>query len=115
MEIAAYPVPFYSPTFLQTGNARPVSGVKTDLSSRDDNARTPDERILQGEVLNGDKRKSASDNSSSRYTFEQQSRRARPDLSGLDTSSRQAIQSYLDNEDLNSRVISARPLIDEYV
>lgn len=115
MEIAAYPVPYYVPTFPQSGEVRPVVDNKTGLSSRDRSAQNPQERILQGEVLNAGKRKPEPDDSSSRYTFEQRSRSARPDLSGLDPSSRQAIQSYLDNEDLNNLFFSARPLIDEYV
>ncbi len=116
MEIAAYPVPYYyPPTFPQTGSVRPVAGNKTGLSSRDSGTQNPDERILQGEVLNAGKRKPNSENASTRYTFEQQARSARPDLSGLDASSRQAIQSYLDNEDLNNSLLNTRPLIDEYV
>jgi len=115
MEIAAYPVPYYAPTFPQSGEVRPVVGNKTGLSSRDRSAQNPEERILQGEVLNAGKRKPDSDNPSSRYTFEQSARSARPDLSGLDASSRQAIESYLENEDLNNSFFSTRPLIDEYV
>ena len=115
MEIAAYPVPYSVPSFPQSGDVRPVVGNKTGLSSHDRDAQNPQERILQGEVLNAGKRQSRSDNASSRHTFEQQARRARPDLSGLDASSREAIQSYLDNEELSNPLNSARSLIDEYV
>jgi len=114
MEIAAYPVPYATPLFPQPTEAKPARANNAGLASRDQGSSTLGERVLQGEVLNSGKRKSANDASSS-YTFEQQSRRATPDLSGLDRSTRHAIQSYLDNDTQTHPLFSTRPLIDEYV
>lgn len=114
MQIAAYPVPYASPLFPQPTESRPVRSGETGLSARDQGAGAPGERILQGEVLNGGKRKS--DNASaSAYTFEQYARRNKPDLSGLGSHSRHAIQSYLDNDTQLHPLFNTRPLIDEYV
>jgi len=115
MEIAAYPVPYLVPTLPQNVEPRPARGPNSGLPSRQDRTNTPEERVLQGEVLNDTRAQSGSESASSRYTFEQQARRARPDLSGLDANSRQAIQSYLDHDELMSQIRTGRSLIDEYV
>ncbi len=114
MEIAAYPVPYVVPAFPQTAEVRPVRATDSGLPSRQGQSQSPQERVLQGEVLNHGRARTDAD-SASRYTFEQQARRARPDLSALTPGSRQAILSYLDNEELISQQRYSRSLIDEYV
>ncbi len=115
MEIAAYPVPYFVPGQPQNAEVRPARGTDSGLPSRQGHSNTPEERVLQGEVLNNTRTRADAESTSSRYTFEQQSRRARPDLSGLDASSRQAIESYLDHDELLSQLRTSRSLIDEYV
>jgi hypothetical protein len=115
MEIAAYPVPYLVPALPQIAQARPARGPDSGLPSRQGRTNTPEERVLQGEVINNTRGQSGNESTSSRYTFEQQARRARPDLSALDASSRLAIQSYLDHDELMSQIRNSRSLIDEYV
>lgn len=115
MEIAAYPVPYAAPLFPQQAVVRPVRGNNNDLLPREKGAGSPQERVLQGEVLNGGKHKSSDDASFSSFTFERRAQQATPDLSNLDSRSRQAVQSYLDNSSEIYATINTRSLIDEYV
>lgn len=112
MEISAYPVPYIGLAFPQA--IQPAGEVNSDLSPRQRDADAPGERILQGEVLDRDNRKARNDTASNRHTFEQRARRYRPDLSALHPDTRQAIQAYLENEDIVSLGYEIRPLIDDY-
>ena len=115
MEIAAYPVPYIPPAVPYVQDVKPTLGTKSDLPSRHGNSGSPEERILQGEVLANGKRRAKSDAVSDRYTFEQRSQREAPDLSSLDPDARIAIRSYLDNADIGVSSYNTRPLIDIYV
>lgn len=112
MEVSAYPVPYIGLAFPQA--LRPATEVNPDVPSRQRNVGDSGEQVLQGEVLDRAKRKSTNDAASNRHTFEQRTRRPRPDLSALDAGTRQAIQAYLENEGSISPGYESRPLIDEY-
>ncbi|HEC28814.1 MAG TPA: hypothetical protein ENI65_04410 [Gammaproteobacteria bacterium] len=112
MEVSVYPVPYTGLAFPQA--LQPAPEVNPDIPSRQRNVGDSGEQVLQGEVLDRDKRKPVNDAASNRYTFEQRTRQPRPDLSALDPDTRQAIQAYLENEDIVSPGYQSRPLIDEY-
>ena len=112
MEISAYPVPYIGLAYPQA--VKPAVDVNADLSPRQRDAGNQGDQVLQGEVLDRDKRKSRADATSNRHTYEQRSRRPKPDLSALAPDSRQAIQAYLENEDNVSLGYETRPLIDVY-
>jgi len=113
MEIAALPVPYFSPPVPQAADTKPTQGKRSDLSPRQGNTGSPSERVLQGEVLGNGRRKTKPD-SSERYTFEQRSRREQADLSALDPDAQIAIRSYLDIEDSGVTGYNTRSLIDVY-
>ena len=115
MEIAAYPVPYAAPAVPERVRVRAGQQSK-ELDSQSRQGRNPQESVLQGEVLG----KRAQENDSQRkayasYTYEQQARRPRPDLSGLGSYSRQAIDQYLANEGDSTLSYRVSPLIDVYV
>ena len=115
MEIAAYPIPYASPAVPDRVRARAGEQGK-DLTSQSGRERNPQEAISQGEVLGRRTQENDSQRKANSYnTYEQQARRQSPDLSGLDSSSRQAINQYLDHDGDSTLSYRVAPLIDVYV
>ena len=114
MEIASYPVPIPVPVLPSVTEVGLSTTVRQDTSSNT-GSRTAQERVLQGEYLNRGNQNKTRESGRDRLLFEQRASRQRPDLSGLGARQREAITSYLDNEDLSVSGYPVRSLIDEYV
>lgn len=114
MEIAAYPIPYANPALPYDASGRQSVGDRTALPRRRSSTVVED-AVLQGEVLGKNRQDNQSSDRASRGYYEHRSRQHAPDLSGLSTSGRSAIQAYLDHADLNNPILRANHLIDEYV
>ena len=114
MEIAAYPVPYANPALPYDASGRQTVGDPSNLPRRRHSTPAAD-AVLQGELLGKTRQDERSKDQPTREYYEHQFRQQTPDLSGLDTPSRTAIQAYLEHADISNPLHRAKHLIDEYV
>ena len=114
MDIALYPVPYQPLSYPQPTDARAIPASKSGLSPRQEKDGSSGEPILQGEVLDRQRRRAQDNRQGQTYSAEQRSRQARQDLSGLGHSSRNAVEAYLQNSESTVTNLVTRSLIDVY-
>lgn len=114
MDIALYPVPYHPAGYPQPVDARAIPANKFGLSSRQKNDGAAGEQVLQGEVLDRERRRARDTDYGQTYTAEQRFRQPRPDLSGMEPSSRNAVEAYLQNSEFTPSSLNTRSLIDLY-
>jgi hypothetical protein len=121
MEVAALPIPFYpDPTALAAGRRANAGQTDRQLSSAIRNG-TPEEQVLQGELLKKNRANTAFKNTDDSNTGERNQQQGepipRPRAALTGTPSQQnAINTYLDNaEPVNSVLADRRHRVDIYV
>ena len=114
MDIALYPVPYQPLSYPQPTDTRAIPASKSGLSPRQEKDGSAGEPILQGEVLDRQRRRAQDSRQGQTYSAGQQARQARPDLSGLGSSSRNAVEAYLQNSEFTATNLVTRSLIDLY-